>query len=247
MKRLTCILAAISLSACASAPSTAAAQVPSPDPDVRTIHVNATGEVRRAPDRAVIALAVETTAATAAEASNRNAEQMNRVLEAIRGLGIDRSMIQTRRVELNPRYAQMDRGMEMQEPRITGYVATNQVVVTLDDVGMVGRVVDAGIAAGANRVNGISFQLRDPESAHHEAIRLAVQKARREAQVVADALGERLGPAINVSTSGYYAPPPPMPMMADMRMERAQAAPTPVEPGELDVQASVSITFRIGT
>lgn len=249
------LLIAVALSACASAPAPAAAQLPGAESPHRTIFVNATAQVRRAPDQAVISLAVETPAPTAAEASRQNAERMTAVIEALRRLGIEREDIQTRRVELMPRYEAMDRRMPEpmppdrmpQEPRIVGYIAVNQVVVTVDDIGLVGRVVDAGVAAGANRVTGIHFQLREPEAAYHEALRLAVQKARREAQVVADALGEPLGPALNVATSSFYAPPPPAPMMADMRMERAAAMPTPVEPGELDVTASVSITFRIGT
>lgn len=257
MNRLTCILIAASLSACASAPTPVAAQRPVPEAQDRTIFVNATAQVRRAPDQAVISLAVETPAPTAAEATRQNADRMTAVIEAIRRLGIDRSDIQTRRVELMPQYERPERmppermqpmeRVEPREPRITGYIAVNQVVVTVDDVGMVGRVVDAGVEAGANRVTGIHFQLREPETAYHEAVRLAVQKARREAEVIAGALGEPLGPALNVTTSSYYPAPPPPPMMGDMRMERAAAMPTPVEPGELDVQATVSITFRIGT
>ncbi|HUG41285.1 MAG TPA: SIMPL domain-containing protein [Longimicrobiales bacterium] len=251
MNRLSCIALAFTLSACAAAPATARAQVPVREAEQpRTIHVNATAQVQRLPDRAVTSLAVETTAATAADATRENADRMSAVIEAIRRVGIDRSRIQTRRVELMPRYEGVVREpqpMEPREPRIVGYIAVNQVVVTVDDIALVGRVVDAGVAAGANRVTGIHFQLRDPESAYHEAVRLAVQKARREAEVVAAALGEPLGPALNVTTSSYYAPPPSAPMMGDMRLERTAAMPTPVEPGELDVQASVSITFRIGT
>lgn len=251
MNRPTCIALALIVSACASVPPPTAAQVPAAETGPRTIHVSATAEVRRAPDRAVVALAVETPAPTAAEASRQNAERMRAVIEAVRRLGIDRNRIQTRRIELMPRYERMDRGperVEPREPRIVGYIAVNQVVVTVDDITLVGPVVDAGVGAGANRVSGIHFELRDPEAAHHEALRMAVEKARREAQVIADALGEPLGPALNVTTSGYYPPrPPPMPM-GDMRMEAVRAAPAPpVVPGELDVRASVNITFRIGT
>ena len=254
MNRIPCILAALTLSACASIPAPAAAQRTGPEVQDRTIFVNATAQVRRAPDRAVISLAVETVAPTAAEATRQNADRMSAVIEAVRRLGIDRSMIQTRRVELMPQY-ERDRmrperpmeQMEPREPRIVGYIAVNQVVVTTDDVALVGRVVDAGVEAGANRVTGIHFQLREPETAYHEAVRLAVQRARREAEVVAAALGEPLGPALNVTTSSFYPVPPPAPMMRDMAMEQAAAMPTPVEPGELDVQATVSITFRIGT
>ncbi|MBW3554691.1 MAG: SIMPL domain-containing protein [Gemmatimonadetes bacterium] len=257
MNRLTCILIALSLSACASVPAPAAAQRTAPEVQDRTIFVNATTQVRRAPDQAVISLAVETPAPSAAEATRQNADRMSAVIEAVRRLGIDRSRIQTRRVELMPQYERMDRmppdrmppmeRVEPREPRIVGYIAVNQVVVTVDDVGLVGRVVDAGVEAGANRVTGIHFQLREPESAYHEAVRMAVQKARREAEVIAAALGEPLGPALNVTTSSYYPIPQPTPMMRDMRMEQTAAMPTPVEPGELDVQATVSITFRIGT
>ncbi|HUE77348.1 MAG TPA: SIMPL domain-containing protein [Longimicrobiales bacterium] len=245
MNRLTCVLIAASLTACSSLPAPAAAQVPAQDSKPRTLHVNATASVQRAPDRAVISLGVETVATTAAQASSRNAEAMDAVLRAIRGLGIDESRIQTRRVELQPRY---DRSRDNTEPRITGYVATNQVVVTVDDIGLVGRVVDAGVAAGANRVNGISFELRDQESAYHDALREAIAQARREAEVAAAALGESLGPVLNVSTGGYQPMyrTPPAPQM-EMRMDMAQAVPTPVQPGELDVHASVNITFRIGT
>lgn len=244
MKRLTCTLIAASLSACSSLPAPAAAQVPGQDPDVRTLHVNATASVQRAPDRAVISLAVETTATDAAAASARNAETMDAVLRAIRGLGIEQSRIQTRRVELQPHYAR-SRDQDV-EPRIAGYVARNQVVVTVDDVELVGRVVDAGVAAGANRVSGISFELRDQESAYHDALREAIGQARREAEVAAAALGESLGPVLNMSTGGFqpmYRPAP----QAEMRMDMAQAAPTPVQPGELDVHATVNITFRIGS
>lgn len=254
MNRLPCVLVAFSLGACASAPTPAAAQRPAPEAHERTIFVNATAQVRRAPDQAIISLAVETPAPTAAEATRQNAERMSAVIEALRRLGIERSSIQTRRVELMPRYERermrpeppMEQ-MEQREPRIVGYIAVNQVVVTVDDIGLVGRVVDAGVDAGANRVTGIHFQLREPEAAYHEAVRLAVQKARREAEVVAAALGEPLGPALNVTTSSYYPAPPPSPMVRGRAMEQAAAVPTPVEPGELDVQASVSITFRIGT
>ena len=248
MNRIACIITAFALGACATAPVPATAQVPAPEAGPRTIFVNATAVVHRAPDRAVIALAVETTGRTAADASSANAERMSEVIEAVRRMGLEDRQIRTSRLELMPQYERTvsrDPVEEPREPRITGYIASNQVTVTVDDVGVVGRIMDAAVAAGANRVSSLQFELRDPDAAYHEAIRLAIQKARREALVIAESLGERLGVAQTVTTSAYSAPPAPM--MGDMRMERAQAMPTPVQPGELDVQATVSITFLIGT
>lgn len=215
------------------------AQAPAQKNAPRTVNVSAQASVQRTPDRATIQLAVETIAETAREATARNAEVMDRVLAAVRQLGIPDARIQTTRIALHPRY---DQRREAAEPLIVAYQAVNQVIVRLDDVGLVGRVVDAAVQAGANRVAGISFELSDPQAAYHEALRLAVARAGAEAAVVAEALGETLGPAIQVSTGGAE---PPRPMMAAGRMEMAMDAP-PVQPGELDVHAMVSITYRLG-
>ena len=209
----------------------------------RTIQVNGNASVQRTPDQAVVQLAVETVAATAEQASEENARTMQQVLEAIRGAGVPGEDIQSSRVALQPRY---DRRPDQPAPEIVGYQAVNEVVVTLDDVTAVGEVVDAAVGAGANRVRGINFQLQDPESAYREALRLAVENARREAETLADALGETLGPALQVSSGGYSVPMRRVPAPAP-QMEAARAMAPPIEPGELDVNAVVSITYRLGT
>jgi uncharacterized protein len=223
-------------------PRAADAQVPTPD-SPRVIQVSARATVQRAPDRAVVQLAVETLAETAADATASNAATMERVLGALRQLGIPEARIRTTRIELHPRY---DHRREAVQPVIIAYQAVNQVVVRLDDIAQVGRVIDAAVAAGANRVTGISFELSDPDAAYHEALRIAVGRARAEAQVVADALDETLGPPLQVSTGGLQLPPPQARMEA-MRMEMDVAPVTPVQPGELDVHATVSITYRLGS
>ena len=240
MMRLPVALIALSTVACSSVP--AQAQVPDPEPP-RQIHVNAQASVKRAPDRAVIQLAVETLAETAREATTRNAQAMERVLDAVAALGIPEERIQTRRIEIHPQY---NHGRNVQEPEIVAYRAINQVMVRVDDLDLVGRVVDAAVGAGANRVTGINFSLADPEAAYHEALRMAIDEARDEARVVADALGETLGPPLQVSTSGFHVPVAVRGMEA-ARMDVAASAAPPVEPGELDVQANVSITYRLGT
>lgn len=242
MKPLPVAIALLSLAACTSLPAGAGAQEPAPEPP-RQVHVNANASVQRTPDRAIVQLAVESTAETAREATTANARAMERVLAAVRGLGIPSERIQTLRVELQPQY---DRRRDVEQPTIVGYRALNQVVVRLDDLERVGQVVDGAVTAGANRVTGISFELSDPEEAYHEALRLAIQKAGREAGVVAAALGETLGAPIQVSTGGFHVPSPMM-RAAPMAMDMAESAAPPVEPGEMEIQASVSITYRLGS
>jgi uncharacterized protein len=220
-------------------PAPGAAQASEPEIP-RTLNVGAHASVQRVPDRAVVQLAVETVAETALAATAENAAAMDRVLTALGELGIPEARIRTTRIDLQPRY---DQRREAREPVIVAYQAINQVMVQLDDLDLVGRTVDAAVRAGANRVTGIRFELRDPQTAYHEALRQAVAQAREEATVLAEALGETLGPAIQVSTGGVQ--PPPVRMEALGIDLRAMDATPPVQPGELDVTATVSITYRL--
>lgn len=239
MMRNAAVLLGLIVSACAPAAGPASAQQPAPDAP-STLEVSGRASVTRAPDRAVVQLAVETIATTARAATAGNAETMTAVLDALAALGIDPADVQTQAISLNPRY---DRRPEVDELVIVGYQAMNQIAVPVADVDRVGRVIDAAVGAGANRVTGIRFELADPESAYHEALEQAIARARREAEVAAAALGQTLGPPIRVSTSGAPAPSPgPMPEMMS-----ARAVSTPVQPGELEVAASVHITFRLGS
>ena len=242
MRTFIPVLAALSITACTANPAPAGAQAaPAPDPQPRTVTVNANASVSRSPDRAWIHLAVESPGATAGEASDANARAMQAVLAAVRDQGIPAERIQTQRLELRPRYDRPREG----EPRIVGYTAVNQVRVRIDDLDRVGAVVDAAVSAGANRVTGIAFELSEPAEAYHEALRMAVARAREEATVAADALGETLGPPLQVSTGGFQFPTPsPAYRMGAVQME---AAAPPVEAGELEVQAHVTIVFRLGT
>jgi len=212
---------------------------------VRTISLAATGTVRRAPDQAVVSLAVETRAPTARQAAQQNAQKMDAVIKAIRAAGIPAERIQTEGYNLNPDYTFVNGGPgRPNEQRLVGYVADNTVRVVVDTIGRAGAVVDAAIAAGANRANGISYQLRDPDGARRDALRLAVAAARKDAEALAEAAGQTLGPLLQLSTG--YQEPQPRPMFAvRAEMPAATAAPTPVEPGQLEITATVSAVYRL--
>lgn len=244
MKPLTTVLIALIVGGCSVHPQPAVAQVHTPTTDmVPTLQVSANATVRRTPDVAVVQLAVESVAATAREATAQNTAAMEEVLRAIRAQGVPDSNIRTQRLELQPRYRDRRAG----DPEIIGYRALNQVTVRLDDVTATGPVVDAAVRAGANRVTGIHFELADSQSAYHEALREAIAKARAEAEVAASALGQRLGEPLNVSTGGHHVPMPQYRMESMAVAAMDQGAPPPVEPGEVAVQATVSITWRLGT
>jgi uncharacterized protein YggE len=149
--------------------------------------------------------------------------------------------IETYGYNLRPEYetARDNRGIRS----ISGYRAHNNIRVTLSDLDATGSILDRAVEAGANRISSLEFRASDTREARLRALREAVVHAREQAETIAEAMGVRLGPALEVS-GGSASPPPGLQramafeaVAADMR--------TPVEPGTLTVSASVSITYRI--
>lgn len=205
--------------------------------------VTGVGEVEAVPDRAQISFAVETEEDTARETGEANAALMTRVSTALRAAGsaLPGFRLETSGYSLSPRYGPTAND----RPRIVGYTARNTIRVTVDQVEGLGPLIDGALAAGANRVAGLSFALRDPEPSRHEAVRLAVEKAHAEAEVIAAALGMRLGPPLEAQGGADYIAPFPYAATMDRAMEFAQAVPTPVEAGPQQVTARVTIRYRM--
>jgi uncharacterized protein YggE len=126
------------------------------------------------------------------------------------------------------------------EPRIVAYRATNIVQVTIENLAMVGAVVDAGIAAGVNEIRDISFGLADDLPYRLTALERAVEVARRKAQAAASALGVRLAQPIEVRELSVAVPY----RQLDATFARAEATAT-LEPGELAIEATVDVSFRL--
>ena len=210
------------------------------DQDPPRLHVSGSATVTLPSDRAHVRFAVETEAATAREASAENARRMDAVIRALRETEADGLDIETSGYALQPRYARPERN---QARVIEGYTARNHVSATVADTEAVGRLIDAAIEAGANRVAGLSFSASDTEEARKEAVRLAVETARSEAEAMAAALGATLGEPVEVR--GGASAPPPVPFARGAEMMQAADAPTPVEPGDQQVTANVNITYRL--
>jgi uncharacterized protein YggE len=206
-----------------------------------TLNLAAYGETRVAPDMATITLGVQVEAPTAQAAMQQNAQQMTRVVEALRKAGIAERDIQTSNLNLNPQYVYE----QNTPPRLSGYQASNQVTVRVNDLSRLGQAVDATVNAGANQVHGISFGLKDSTAAENAAREAAVKALAAKADLYARATGHRVSRLVTLSEGGGYAPQPPMPVMAMARMEKAGDASTPVAGGELTVRIDVNGLYEM--
>lgn len=203
------------------------------------LDITATGEVSRVPDIATISAGVVTKSTTATGAIADNATRMERVRAALKRAGIADRDIQTSSINLNPDY----RYENNQPPVLTGYQASNNVSVRFRDIRNSGRILDALVAEGANQINGPTLGIDKPEAALDEARAKAIAVGRGRAELYARTLGMRVVRLIAVSEGGGYASPPRP--MADMMTMSGRAAKTEIDPGEQQLQVSVSMSFEL--
>lgn len=203
-----------------------------------TVTTHGEGIVKRGPDRAWVTLSTESRAKTPREAQRLNAEAMTAVLQKLKALGLPSDAIQTTGYDLQPEYDYHER-----KRTLLGYVARNTVEVRVDDLPKVGEVLDAAVGAGATNVSGIRFGLKDRAGAEREALKLAVEDARERAGALASAAGMRVDRILRIHDQQVGEMPPPRPMMAMAEQVRVEG--TPIEGGELEIRASVSLTAAV--
>lgn len=211
-----------------------------------TVTIDGTGEVRAAPDMAIITSGVTTHGTTAREALDANTAAMTELVATLKESGIEARDIQTSGFSVNPDYAYSDERDEngyTRPPKINGYQVMNTVTVSVRDLENLGAILDKAVTVGANTINGVSFSVADPSDLLNDARRAAFADAREKGELYAAAADSALGKLESISESQSFNQPPPMPMYA-MRAEAA-AAPVPVEAGELSFSINVTVQWEL--
>jgi uncharacterized protein YggE len=231
----TVLAFALILSACGPATINQAAA-----PINRTLNVNGLGSSYLTPDIAYIYIGVHNEGATASEVVEANKVQTNAVLDALKAAGVDEKDLRTTNFSIWPSQQYSPDGI------VTGtiYMVDNTVYVTVRDLDGLGDLLDSTIAAGANSINSIQFDVADKSAAVKEARAKAVEDAKTQAQELADAAGITLGEIQNIS---FYDNSPYPVFEGKGGGGGAMAADTSVsiQPGQLTISVSVSITYAI--
>ena len=201
------------------------------DRDEVLVQIVATGRADTRPDEARFTAGVQTIEATAAAASRRNNEVINRVVEALQRLGIRQEDVQSRQVSL----ARIDYGRDRGR-----YQANNMIEVRVRNVDRVGQAIAATTDAGANVVSGPDLRVSDPNAANRSAYANAYRAARQRAEAYAEAAGLRVARVLAIRDAGAVGDP--RPYYGDAVME---AAPPPVPPGLTTSQVAVRVDFAL--
>ncbi|WP_407397574.1 SIMPL domain-containing protein [Anaerovibrio sp.] len=207
------------------------------------ISVSGYGKVVTSPDVADIRIGIETTAKDAKAAQIENGNKMSSVLTAIKNLGVKDSDIKTAFFDITPIYNYP----EGRPAEMVGCTATNYIAVRVDEVVKAGSVIEAALNNGANRIDSLSYDVKEPESLRRSALKNAVRDARNKADILAGALGVRItGIKLVTENVGSVTSRENTRLGKNaMDMVAVNAMVAPLEAGTIDVSATVHIDYIV--
>lgn len=219
-----------------------ALEQPGNDQPERTISISGTGTVSAQPDIAVVSLGVETEAREASVALAQNSGRMQALIDVLKEAGVSAENIQTQVVQLRPRYEEPrpeEPGVRS-TPRPVGYTATNIVEVRVEDLDMLGALLDTAVRAGGNRIQGIRFELSDPSSSVDMARKAAWEDAKQKGDQLAALADVELGDVLIITESSRR----PGPVVRES-LGAGGAAAVPIEPGTQAVEVDIQVTWLL--
>ena len=262
MKKLLCIVMTLLL-LCTALPGLAAPEASKPAPDAPrtepvqepaavtgpaqdgTLTVTGSAAITAAPDRASISVGVNETAAEVSQAQTAANAKVNAIVEAAKALGVEESKISTSNYSIFP---QTEYDADTGRSVLVGYQVSNTVTINLEDFSLLDRVIDEAVAAGANEMYGIAFDVSTRSELYRQALEQAVQAAADKAQLMAAAAGMEIASieeirevgGISVSSGrGAYM------NATDAVAAAEEAGATAIQGGELSVSAQVELVYRV--
>ncbi len=209
------------------------------------LQVNGQAKIFAEPDRARLVLGVVTIDESAQKAVRENAEHAEKIVAALKELGVDEDRISTGayRVHGQQHPVEGPRGRE-DDGKIT-YRVSNELNIELHELEKIGQVIDTAIEAGANQVQQVHFEISDPEAFKLQALQQAIEKAGKKAAVMAESANVRLAGIKTITEDRAYYSPFITSLTRDMAMAEAGFGDTPIMPGEVSVEARVIIEYHL--
>ena len=213
-----------------------------PGEDYGIISVYGEAEITAQPDLAQVMLAVETTHELAQKAAEENARLTNTVIEALAKTGLEEKQIKTSGYRLYSFSEPVDPRQE--EKYITKYRAYNELNINLYDLDGVGNVIDIAVKAGANRVLGVLFEIKDAESLKLQALQNATTQAKTKAEAIASSAGVTIKgiKVIQEEMTGYSPYRATMDVAAFNEGAKGMA-PTPILPDDVEITARIKAEY----
>ena len=210
--------------------------------DGTKLSVTGSGTVLVESDLAIVTVGVQETSKDVLEAQSTVNEKIAAIKQALLDTGVEESEINTDSINIYANYDYSD-NTEV----IVGYTARNSLSVRTTDMDNVGSLIDAAFVAGANTLDNVQFTVQDDTQAREQALTMAVEDARRKADVLASAAGLQVASIERISEGGVSVYDSMRNYAADtvMAAEESGGAGTLVQAALVSVDATVSMEFEL--
>jgi uncharacterized protein len=215
------------------------------DPFITKLVVQKTATLQKPADEVSMSISVLTQADTAEKALSDNNEKIHALINALKEVGIEKGEYFTGQFSIQPIYAPYPKNPPPDfKPGIISYEVTNSLNVKTVKLNLTPLIIDAAAKVKADRVSKITFGLQDPQMYRSEAIALATSNAMQDAYTLSDVANLNLVRIIDIRLDE----PQIMPRQSHEMMYLAKADNVPfIEPSDVQLKASVTITFEIGS
>ena len=215
----------------------------------RTIRITGTGSKSYKPDLIRVKLGYEKTMPSYEEALNKAAEHTRLVKQEAIKAGVEEGNIRTSSFDVSPKYETYTDKDNNYKRRFKGYAASVSFLITIPlDNKLLSNVLYAlKDYTGDFR---ITYALKDKEKAKEEVIALAVKSAKRKAELLAEASGEKLGDILSIDYSygrvEFHSRYDDDICLNTKIMSRCGSAPQiELDPEDLDFSDTVNITWSL--
>jgi uncharacterized protein YggE len=207
------------------------------------LNVNGDAKLSADPEKVKVSLGAETIASTAKESQQNNADVMQEVRNSLKSIGIASKDIKTTQYSLDVvQHWDEKTGKYV----IDGYRTTQIIQIESTDINKAGDIIDKAVQSGANKVNGVVFSLTDEKikELRLEALKEAGINAKEKADAIASSLGITIKRVYQASEGYVYYQPYNVQKSYEM-VAGATAAPTEISPGQIEISASVSVSYEL--
>ena len=207
-----------------------------------SVTASGTGTAEAAPDIAVLHFGVTARRPTVAEGRDEVARGVARLIALARDTGLKDDDIATAALSVRPDH---EFEPETRTSKLVGYVVSRHVTLKLRDISRLGELTEQALGVGVTEASPASFDSSRRDELETEALAAAARDARRRAEVMAQALGVRLGPPLQIQALGVAAPPGPMLMRGAMAEADSMSGAETYQPGLISVSAGVTASFML--
>ena len=220
--------------------------VSSANSERNVISVNSSETITVVPDIAEIVYAVRTEAKDAASCQQKNTEDVAKVIELLKGLGVEETSLQTSDYYMYPIY-----NYSGNTQRITGYEASTSLTVSKLPIDSLDTILAQSVQTGINNIQSITYMSSKYDEGYSNALKLAMESARAKAEALAEAGGCSLGSVVGVRENSNYSEAryTDNALSSKMRSMESLAAGaedgSSIMPGEVAVEVNITVEYLI--